>query len=77
MYVDNNNDSVGKRFANLKAKVPYTLVIGEKEEAGEVTPRIRGDLEIKESSTMKLENFLKQFVTKQSHAPRTLRCSYE
>lgn len=61
VYVDNNNDSVGKKIRESeKAKVPYTLVIGEKEvEAGEVTPRIRGDLEIKESSTMKLENFLK------------------
>lgn len=61
VYVDNNNDSVGKKIRESeKAKVPYTLVIGEKEvETGEVTPRIRGDLAIVEPSTMKLDNFIK------------------
>jgi len=45
-YVDNSNDTVGKKIRNAeKAKVPYTLVIGEKEvNGGRVMPRVRGDL---------------------------------
>ncbi len=44
--VDNDNQSVGKKIRNAEVmKVPYTLVIGEKEIAsGQVTPRVRTDL---------------------------------
>lgn len=44
--VDNTNESVGKKIrASEIFKVPYTLVIGQKEiETGQVTPRVRADL---------------------------------
>ena len=44
--VDNDNESVGKKIRNAEVmKVPYTIVIGEKEIAsGQVVPRIRSDL---------------------------------
>ncbi|MBP9853015.1 MAG: threonyl-tRNA synthetase [Patescibacteria group bacterium] len=43
---DNSNDSVGKKIRKAEVmKVPYTLVVGEKEIAeNTLTPRIRGDL---------------------------------
>lgn len=61
VVVDNNNESVGKKIRDAeKSKVPYTLVIGEKEvETGETTPRVRGDLTVQEPATLKIENFLK------------------
>jgi threonyl-tRNA synthetase len=44
--VDNDNESVGKKIRSAEIwKVPYTVVIGQKEiETSEVTPRIRGDM---------------------------------
>lgn len=44
--VDNDNESVGKKIRSSELwKVPYTVVIGEKEiETGNVSPRIRKDL---------------------------------
>lgn len=59
--VDNDNESVGKKIRNAeKARVPYMLVVGEKEiETGEVTPRIRGDLQVQEPTSMAFENFFK------------------
>ena len=59
--VDNSNESVGKKIrASEVWKVPYTLVIGEKEmESGNVVPRIRGDLEAKgEPQALPLDDFL-------------------
>jgi len=50
-HVDATNESVGKkiRVAEL-AKVPYVVVIGEKELAsGKVSPRIRKDLEVQQA----------------------------
>lgn len=46
--MDNDNDSVGKKIRNSEImKVPYTIVIGEKEiESGKVVPRIRKDIEV-------------------------------
>ena len=46
--VDDSNESVGKKIRAAElAKVPYTIVIGEKEIAGgEVTPRIRKDMAV-------------------------------
>ncbi|MFT4532052.1 MAG: threonyl-tRNA synthetase [Candidatus Saccharimonadales bacterium] len=48
VYVDNDNESVGKKIRQSElAKIPYTLVIGEKEVAnGIVSPRIRGDMQV-------------------------------
>ncbi len=46
--VDADNESVGKKIRNAELmKVPYTVVIGPKEvETGEITPRIRKDMEV-------------------------------
>ncbi len=60
--VDNSNESVGKKIRAAEVmKVPYTLVIGQKEiESGEVVPRIRKDIEVQpEHSAMGIEEFLK------------------
>ncbi len=62
VMVDNSNESVGKKIRSAEMwKVPYTLVIGEKEIAGgELTPRIRGDLAVNEvSNSYTTEEFLK------------------
>ena len=58
--LDNNKDSVGKKIRESELwKVPYTLVIGEKEaESGEVTPRIRNDMQVGDPTAMKVDNFL-------------------
>lgn len=47
-HIDDTNESVGKKIrASEVMKVPYTLVIGEKEVAeGTLTPRIRADLSV-------------------------------
>ena len=46
--VDNSNESVGKKIrASELMKVPYTIVIGEKEIAsGRLVPRVRSDMEV-------------------------------
>lgn len=59
--IDNTNESVGKKIrASEVMKVPYTLVIGEKEiESGQVTPRIRKDLDGGgDHSSMSVNDFL-------------------
>ena len=50
MRVDNTNESVGKKIRAAEVdKVPYTIVLGEKEMGGgEVVPRIRADLAVQE-----------------------------
>lgn len=60
--LDNNNESVGKKIRQAETqKVPYTIVIGEKEiESGEVVPRVRSDMEVqKPHAPYPIENFLK------------------
>lgn len=60
--VDNDNESVGKKIRAAEvAKIPYTLVIGDKEiENGEVTPRIRKDIAVSEQTASRtIEEFLK------------------
>lgn len=59
--VDNENESVGKKIRNAeKDKIPYMLVVGQKEvESGEVTPRIRADLQVEEPKSRPYENFFK------------------
>jgi threonyl-tRNA synthetase len=46
--VDNSNESVGKKIRDAEVwKVPYTVVIGEKEMSSDrVMPRIRKDMEV-------------------------------
>lgn len=60
--IDNANESIGKkiRLAEL-AKVPYTLVLGEKEcQTQEVLPRIRKDMVVIDQQTVQpIDNFLK------------------
>lgn len=53
VVVDNNNESVGKKIRAAEvAKVPYTVVLGEKElSGGQVMPRIRKDLEVQGETT--------------------------
>jgi threonyl-tRNA synthetase len=48
LVVDNSNESVGKKIrASELMKVPYTIVIGEKEIASSrVVPRVRADMEV-------------------------------
>lgn len=60
--VDNSNESVGKKIRSAEvAKVPYTVVIGEKEVAsGEVVPRVRADMAVQaEPGALGVEQFLK------------------
>jgi len=60
--VDNSNESVGKKIRAAElAKVPYTIVLGEKEIAGgELLPRIRKDLVVSdEAKSYTIDEFLK------------------
>ena len=62
VYVDNSNESVGKKIRNAElAKVPYTIVLGEQEmTSGKVTPRVRKDLVVNEPhDPREIEAFLK------------------
>jgi threonyl-tRNA synthetase len=60
--VDDGNDSVGKKIRQAETwKVPYTLVVGEKEVAeGKLTPRIRSDLAVsgREEPSYPVDQFL-------------------
>jgi threonyl-tRNA synthetase len=59
---DNSNESVGKKIRAAEVwKVPYTVVIGEKEVGGgELMPRIRGDLSVSDHGKgYTAEEFLK------------------
>jgi threonyl-tRNA synthetase len=60
--VDNTNESVGKKIRSAEMwKVPYTVVLGEKEiGGGELVPRIRKDLVVsEEAKSYTTEEFLK------------------
>lgn len=60
--VDNSNESVGKKIRDAELmKVPYTVVIGEKEIASsELVPRVRKDLEVSDQhKPMTVDEFLK------------------
>jgi threonyl-tRNA synthetase len=58
--VDNSNESVGKKIREAELwKVPYTIVIGEKEiTSDQFTPRIRKDMQVQESTPLSVEHFL-------------------
>jgi threonyl-tRNA synthetase len=60
--VDNSNESVGKKIRSAEMwKVPYTVVLGEKEiGGGELVPRIRKDLAVSDDAkSYTLDEFLK------------------
>lgn len=61
VYLDDGNESVGKKIREAESmKVPYTIVIGEKEVETETTiPRMRSDLVVQNPTPLKIENFLK------------------
>ncbi len=58
--LDLSNESVGKKIRAAELmKVPYTLVIGDKElKSGKVTPRVRSDLATGQSTEMGIEKFI-------------------
>jgi len=60
LTLDDSNETVAKKIHDAESmKVPYTLVIGGKEvESHQVTPRIRGDLEVQPAQAMGIDNFL-------------------
>lgn len=63
--IDNDNESVGKKIRNAEImKIPYTLVLGEKEiETGELTPRIRKDIAVNDQAqSHTIDEFLKTVV---------------
>jgi threonyl-tRNA synthetase len=62
LTVDNSNESVGKKIRSAELmKIPYSLVIGEKEiESREVRPRIRKDMAVQaEAVSVGIDEFLK------------------
>ena len=62
LIIDNDSESVGKKIRGAElAKVPYTIVIGEKEiMSTEVTPRIRKDMTVNpDSVAIGVSEFLK------------------
>jgi len=62
VHADNSNESVGKKIRDAELwKVPYTVVIGEKEIASrEVMPRIRKDMAVRdEAAAVGVDEFLK------------------
>ncbi len=52
VQIDNDNESVGKKIRSAELmKIPYVVVLGEKEiEGGDLMPRIRKDLAVSESA---------------------------
>ncbi len=62
LEIDNTNESVGKKIrASELMKIPYSVVIGDKEiESGEVTPRVRKDIEVQDQhASLGITEFLK------------------
>jgi len=60
--VDNSNESVGKKIRTSELmKIPYTIVIGEKEiESDVIVPRIRNDIAVQnENKSIPIDGFLK------------------
>lgn len=62
VFIDAENESVGKKIRNAELmKIPYTVVIGQKEvESGQLVPRIRRDIEVStEHASIGVDEFLK------------------
>lgn len=73
---DNSNESVGKKIRTAELmKIPYTLVIGEKEiESGELKPRIRKDIVVQNTdATYTVDECLKTIA--HEHKSRTRKTS--
>jgi threonyl-tRNA synthetase len=65
VFVDNDNESVGKKIrASATDKVPYTIVIGEREvNDGVVSPRLRHDIAVIDAqSELHFEQFVQTVV---------------
>lgn len=62
IHVDRSNDSVSKKIRNAELiKMPYTVVVGEKElETKQLSPRVRSDLAVenREDKAYPFENFI-------------------
>lgn len=60
--LDDSNESVGKKIREAEVmKVPYTLVIGQKEiESQQVVPRLRSDLGKESDKSVAIEDFLQK-----------------
>lgn len=68
--LDNSVESVGKKIrTSSMAKVPYTIVIGEKEALSpEVTPRVRADMITEQPVALSLDSFIDKLTTEvQNH----------
>ena len=63
VQVDRSNDSVSKKIRNAELmKVPYTVVVGEKElETKQLSPRVRSDLSVenRKDASYEVESFIK------------------
>jgi threonyl-tRNA synthetase len=65
VYVDNDNESVGKKIrTSSQLKIPYTIVIGEREISdGVVSPRLRSDIAVIDAqSELHYEQFVQTVV---------------
>ncbi|OGL35476.1 threonine--tRNA ligase [Candidatus Saccharibacteria bacterium RIFCSPHIGHO2_12_FULL_47_16b] len=62
VWLDDSNETVSKKILQAEhMKVPYVIVIGDKElQSGKVTPRLRADLPKLEPETMNLDAFLEK-----------------
>lgn len=72
--IDDTSESVGKKIHNAEAmKVPYTIVIGNKElEENKVTARVRGDLGDQPSDGVSFDDFLAKVAAEDSgRLPKT------
>lgn len=62
VWIDDTNESVGKKIRSSESwKVPYTVVVGEREvKEGRLTPRIRADLAVdgRQDATYEVEQFV-------------------
>ncbi|OVE78743.1 hypothetical protein BVY00_02150 [bacterium G20] len=58
--LDDSNESVGKKIREAEVmKVPYTIVIGQKEaESNQIVPRVRGDLGKQSEKPEAIDEFL-------------------
>lgn len=67
--LDNSSQSVGRKIRDAEVwKVPYAIVIGEKEvQSGQLSPRVRKDIAVQPPSNIAVENFLKT-VSNESHS---------
>lgn len=72
--VDSSNESVGRKIREAELmKVPYTLVVGDKEaKSGKVTPRIRSEHGSENPKEISIGQFIATLATEyESRAPRS------